>query len=146
MKERYIWITPDLRDELTALGGASRKIAEFKLELHISAYDIPKSVKGYRNEEEFNIEFDYIDSEPLGKSVGSEEGGILIVEGKHSGRLLRITIDLKKFQAHDAKCIVELEPKIIRAIENHSVEGNRDSFNAAKMVIEKNLESLVGSD
>ena len=148
MKERYIWITPDFHDELEqAEDFGNDKIAKLDFQLHLSAYDIPKSVKGFRTSEEFVVEFDYIDSEPLGKKVVPEAGGITFVEGRHSGRLMQIRINLRLLKIHETRCIVNLEPTVIDAIDERAGfhAKNRDSFDAAKKVIKRSFADLVGT-
>lgn len=148
MKERYIWITPDFHDELEeAEVRDGEKVAELRLQLHLSAYDIPKSVKGFRTSEEFVVEFDYIDSEPLGKKVVPDAGGITFVEGRHSGRLMQIRINLRLLKIQDARCIVNLKPTVIDAIDERAGfhAKNRDSFDAAKKVIKRSFADLVGT-
>ena len=149
MKERYIWITPDFHDELErGHGFDGDKVAELNVQLHLSAYDVPKSVKGFRTSAEFVVEFDYIDSEPLGKTIVPDNAGIAFVEGKHSGRLMQIRINLRLLKIHDTHCIVNLEPKVIEAIDERAGfhSKNRDSFDAAKKVIKRSFADLVGAD
>lgn len=65
----------------------------------LSPYDVPDAVRGFITEDEhFRIEFRYIDGEEQGKDV---EAGphVIATEGKYSGRLLAMEIDVKAIGA-----------------------------------------------
>lgn len=68
-----------------------------RLEVSLSPFDVPEAVRGFASNEEvgwFKIEFRYADSEdPVRKEVSET---MVIEEGKGSGRLQAILVNVKK--------------------------------------------------
>lgn len=65
----------------------------------LSPYDIPEAIRGLRDDRgHFRIEFRYIDGEEQGKPVAVGPH-ILATEGRYSGRLLSMEIDVDSIGA-----------------------------------------------
>lgn len=73
---------------------------DFVLGVVLSPYDVPDAVRGLRtNEGRFRIEFRYIDGEEQGKQV-KVGPHVMATEGKYSGRLLAMEIDVDAIGAN----------------------------------------------
>ena len=72
----------------------STSTPDFVLDVVLSPYDIRESVRGFRaSEGKLRIEFRYIDGEEQG-TVVKVGPHVTATEGKHSGRLLAMDIDV----------------------------------------------------
>lgn len=73
---------------------------DFVLGVVLSPYDVPDAVRGRRTDEgRFRIEFRYIDGEEQGKPV-KVGPHVTATEGKYSGRLLAMEIDVNAIGAN----------------------------------------------
>ncbi len=77
----------------------------------VSPYDVPDAVRGFRTEAgRFRIEFRYIDGEEQGTQIKLGQH-IVATEGKYSGRLLAMDIDIQSLGANSVGLSIEMGPQ-----------------------------------
>lgn len=121
----------------------------------VSPYDVPEAVRGRRTSEGgLVIEFRYIDGEEPSKEVRLDDN-IVVLEGKHSKRLLAIKVDVRALGAESVGLAIntpealkqELETAWKRLRTEHPDAGKnservRQIFSPAESDV---LSSAIGS-
>ena len=145
MRQHSMWIDP----ERLLNTSQKRKIDGIDLVVELSPYTKPEGVSGAYDQKKktFVIAFDYFDNEPQGTS--SSFDGVMITEGKYTGKLLTISIPLDSLP-HDNACVASLRTKALDALEKRAssigFQGDRQlNQSVAKEVLEHDLETLVGT-
>jgi hypothetical protein len=140
-----MWIDP----ERSSNTSQKRNIDGVDLVVELSPYTKPEGVSGAYDptKKTFVIAFDYFDNEPQGKS--SSFNGVVITEGKYTGKLLTINIPLNSLP-QDNDCVISLRTKALDALEQRAaslrIQGDRQlNQSIAKEVLEHDLEALVGT-
>ncbi len=138
--ERYIWINPD-----RLLKAHSKETVEgIDLIVELSPYDAPKAIVGKYEKETgcFLITFEYIDKE-AGTSNSYDEG-ITVSRGKHSGKLLGISMQVNQLPL-DKAAIIHLRTIVRKALDQMESEPGKGHLNhrIAKQLLDEDLEKLV---
>jgi hypothetical protein len=108
---KHVWVNTDRLKR----GRAIRVVDGIELTVEISPYSVPKAVVGVYDKKRgrFNIEFKYIDNEVPGKPF-HVFGGVVIEEGKHSRKILMISIPVDA-PSMEKVGIITLKTKIVNA-------------------------------
>jgi hypothetical protein len=118
--------------------------------LHLSTYDVPRSGEAVFDPktETLTISFRYIDDEPAVERVIGPDASVSV--GKHSGKLLRISIRLSVAQRS------EIPPRVVQAFErlNEALEARmaepqryneRQNYAGVKQILDRNRTAVAAS-
>ena len=110
MRDNFVWIDPDQLGE----SGESVEIDGVRIVLDLSPSNRPTAVFGrlLKRPRRFEVGFEYTDNEPEGSR--QELGGITFVEGRYSGKLLRIEVATKGVG------VVELQTRLAKAVDQRT--------------------------
>lgn len=138
----WIQLTPD-EFELSK----KRVIRGVQVGVRVSPHNVPKGVRGDFDSKlkRFVIEFKYLDEEPL--RVLEPSPFYRLKEGKNSGRLYAIEIDVQAFKA--AAVQLNLQTQFTNAIDNFAnsrkEEGAEENLDLLKAVIASKGKDLFES-
>lgn len=138
---RHIWINPDrLPDPRT-----EQPVEGIDLIVELSPYDTPTTIVGEYDDLKgrFLITFEYIDDEP-GK-VDPSYKEVEVLKGKHSGKLLRISIPIDQ-PPLDTTAVIHLRTEVLDALRHISGERGRGRMNrsVARELVSENFDELAG--
>jgi len=86
------------------------KVPDVVLGLVLSPYEVPDAVRGYRtSDHKLKIEFRYIDGDEPSRRVQIDPF-IQAMEGRHSGRLLSLAIDMNALGAKSVGLSISMRP------------------------------------
>ncbi len=112
--------------------------------VELSPYDVPKAIVGKYSSDKgmFVISFEYIDEEPM-KRVHSEHG-VEIFEGKHSGKFMRLVIDVDQ-PPLDQTAVIQLKTRVLKALDDPSLQTPRGEMNrrVTKELLEEDFADLA---
>lgn len=141
----YVWVDPERiirRQESVEVDGVH-------LTVEASPYDVPTAVRGSYDTKRglFKIEFRYIDDEPAA-NADSTYDGISVTEGKHSGKLLTISIPIDKPGWADAGVIALTTTNVARAMQLRGKSlgdelGRVLNQHAAEDALKDSMEKLI---
>ena len=135
------WI-PINEDDLRQLNPVkTREEKGIKFGVMLSPYDLPEAVKGEYNEDRsiFEIRFRYLDEEKSKKHKIDEH--ISVLEGKNSGRLLGIDVDVEK----SGVGIIQLAIQTLKEQSSHIKDQQKANYNAAQEVLSTKREDLLAA-
>jgi hypothetical protein len=147
---RYVWVNP----ERLKKGRLRNQCEGVDLIVEVSPYSKPVSVIGDydRVGGKFLIQFRYIDNEPNAPRP-TESNGVVIVEGRYSGKILSIALPIDGPELKTVG-IISLKTRIKNALKARSQASEQrkksevpvDQLNQdiAEEIIEKDLEVLAG--
>jgi hypothetical protein len=118
---RFVWVNPE---RLTKMRKQVR-VDGVDISVELSPFDVPRAIVGSydRGHGLFIIEFQYGDDEPA-RSAPTTEEGVSIFEGRHSGKLLKITIPVDHHPLNQVG-IIALKTRILGALDKNRRDGDR---------------------
>ena len=138
--ESYIWINPSRLPK----GETNTSVDGIDLVVELSPYDIPKAITGRYDEPEgcFEIAFEYIDEEP--QTFSESPHGIRVAQGKHSGKLLGVSIPVDH-PPLDETAIIQLRTNVLDALDGIEKARTRGRMNrtVAKGLLSEDLDKLA---
>lgn len=115
---KHVWINPDRFKNASKM----MRVDGIDLTVQLSPYDCPQAISGsyQKGTGDFVISFNYIDEEPM-SSKPCRIGDIEIVEGKYTGKLLKIMVPVDKKSLKDIS-IIKLQTRVLDAFEKRRAE------------------------
>ena len=144
-KQQFMWINGErIRKSRTV------DVYGLEIEVELSPFETPTSIRGrHLPHIGFVIDFDYIDSEP---SVSNPEKveSVEFLEGRHTGKLLRITIPVDDAQYKNVAVIKANVNSALRyrgeqiPLADQTMLGKSLNNEFVSTVLDENIEELVG--
>ncbi len=122
---QHIWINP----ERLSNAFEEAEVEGIDLMIELSPYDAPKAIVGEYSEKrgKFDISFEYIDEEPE-KLIDESSDGIRAFAGKHSEKLLRLSIPIDHAPL-DKAAIIQLRTNVFGILEKIGSRGKKGRLN-----------------
>ena len=110
----YVWIN---RDRLEKKSSRTLKVDGIDLQVQLSPYDSPTAIVGQYDNESGTvwISFQYADDEHAASKV-SKIDDIEFLEGRHSGKLLKISIPVDKRNL----AVIALQTRVLDALKKRT--------------------------
>jgi hypothetical protein len=141
----YVW----LNSERLQNARSEEELDGIDLIVNLSPYSTPRKIAGEYLPQKgvFQIKFNYFDQEHEKGPV--EHKGVLITEGKYTGKIMSISIPVDS-PLLDNTCVIQLQTRALAALEDRGKGlGERLDVrlnqSVAKEVIEHDLHELVGA-
>jgi hypothetical protein len=124
---------------------------ESKIGFHLSTFDIPRGATAELDKDAgfVTFRFRYVDEEPAG-ATQSLTDDISIDCGKHSGKLLALRINCKRYRTGQMRvsfhhAINDVDEALGKTIRQFKLQHHKKNFEIAKSVIDSNREEVAAA-